>query len=262
MQETIIKSVDKALRLLEVMSHYQEGISMTELSQRVGINKSTVHHLLATLMRHGYVQQDEFTSHYKLGYSLLDLGMQLLSSLDLRGEAYPVLKNLARQSNEVVHLAVLEQNEIVYIEKVEGENPVRMYSRIGKRVPAHATGLGKAILAFLPEEEVGQILDRYGLPMVTPQTITDRTKFLSVLTQVRKLGYAIDQEENELDICCIAAPVWNHRHQVVASCSISAPCAQVAFDRLQAFIPSVQQAGKLISERLGDRWMRCAPGAV
>lgn len=254
MEANIIKSVDKAMQLLEVVSRYSDGIAITELSHQVGMNKSTVHHLLATLMRRGFVQQDETTSYYKLGYSLLDLGMRLLMSLDLRREAYPILKTLAEKSGEVAHLAVLERNEVIYIEKVDGKNTVRLYSRVGKRVPVHATGLGKAILAYLPHENVLDILDQYGLPYVTPQTVTDRTKFLTMLQQVRNQGFATDREENEPGICCIAAPVWNHLHQVVAACSVLAPCERMDAEKTQALIVHVTLAARLISERLGDSY--------
>lgn len=160
MQDYTVKSVDKACNLLEVVSNYPDGVSITELAQQIGMYKSTVHRLLSTLIKHGLIEQNEHTGKYKLGYGLLDLGMKLLSSIDLRREAFPFLKQLAAESNEVVHLALRDQGEIVYVEKVEGMNNIRMHSRIGGRVPIHATGLGKVLLAFLPRAEALAILDR------------------------------------------------------------------------------------------------------
>jgi DNA-binding IclR family transcriptional regulator len=253
MDDYTVKSVEKACLLLEVVSDYPDGISITELADRVGMYKSTAHRLLNTLMRRGYIEQDRRTGRYKLGYTLLDLGMKLLSSIDLRREALPYLRELAVESNEVVHLALLDQGEMVYIEKVESSNTVRMHSRIGKRVPAHATGLGKVILAYLPRSETLAVIDRYGLPQLTERTITDRQAFLRCLDEVRKAGYAVDVEENEPGICCVAAPIWDHTGRVVAACSVSGPSLRMTPERMEELKPLVKETGLRISERLGWR---------
>ncbi|MBX6353873.1 MAG: IclR family transcriptional regulator [Thermoflavifilum sp.] len=253
MEDYTVKSVEKACLLLEVVSDYPEGISVTELAEQVGMYKSTAHRLLNTLMRRGFIEQDRRTGRYKLGYTLLDLGMKLLSSIDLRREALPFLRELAIESNEVVHLALLDQGEMVYIEKVESSNTVRMHSRVGKRVPAHATGLGKVILAYLPRAETLALLDRYGLSPLTDRTITDRQAFLQCLEEVRRLGYAVDVEENEIGICCVAAPIFDHTGRVVAACSVSGPSLRMTPERMEALRPLVKAAGLRISERLGWR---------
>ena len=251
MDDYTVKSVDKACYLLEVVSEYPEGIAITELAQQVGMYKSTVHRLLTTMMNRGYIEQNIKTGHYKLGYQVLDLGMKLLASIDLRSEALPFLKELAESANEVVHLALLDQGEIVYVEKVESQNTIRMHSRVGKRVPVHATGLGKAILAFLPVAEVSKLLDHYGLSALTPHTITDQTRFLAVLEDIQQLGYAMDIEENEEGVCCVAAPILDSNGRAVAACSVSGPKMRMSIDRLQQLSPLVAQTGQRISERLG-----------
>ena len=253
MDDYTVKSVDKACLLIEVVSDYPEGIGITELAQHVDMVKSTVHRLLTTLMKRGYIEQDASTGKYKLGYTLLDLGMKLLSSIDLRREALSFLQELADASNEVVHLAFLDQGEIVYVEKVESLNTIRMHSRVGKRVPVHATGLGKAILAFLPYQETLSIIDRYGLPALTEHTITDKSTFLKSLEDTRRNGYAIDVEENQLGISCVATPIWDNNHRVVAACSVSGPSVRVTWERMQELIPLVRSTGANISERLGYR---------
>jgi IclR family acetate operon transcriptional repressor len=261
MDDYTVKSVEKACLLMEVVSDYPDGIGITELAEQVGMYKSTAHRLLGTLMRRGYIEQDRRTGKYKLGYTLLDLGMKLLSSIDLRREALPYLRELAIESNEVVHLALLDQGEMVYIEKVESSNTVRMHSRVGKRVPVHATGLGKVILAYLPRAETLALIERYGLAPLTDKTITDRAAFLRCLDDVRRVGYAVDVEENELGICCVAAPIWDHTQRVVAACSVSGPSLRMTPERMQELIPLVKRTGLRISERLGYRGLDMRDGA-
>lgn len=260
MDDYTVKSVDKACQLIEMVSDRPEGIGITELAAQAGMYKSTVHRLLTTLMKRGYIEQDDVSGKYKLGYTLLDMGMKLLSSIDLRREALQFLQRLAEESNEVVHLAILDQGEIVYVEKVESQNTIRMHSRVGKRVPVHATGLGKAILAFLPVPETIAIIDRYGLPPLTEHTITDRATFLKSLEDTRNHGYAIDVEENQLGISCVAAPIWDNNHRVIAACSVSGPSVRITTERMKELMPRVTRTGFQISERLGYRGYLSASG--
>lgn len=260
MDDYTVKSVDKACQLIEMVSDHPDGVGITELATQAGMYKSTVHRLLTTLMKRGYIEQEEATGKYKLGYTLLDMGMKLLSSIDLRREALSFLQQLAVESNEVVHLAILDQGEIVYVEKVESQNTIRMHSRVGKRVPVHATGLGKAILAFLPVSETISIIDRYGLPALTEHTITDRATFLKSLEDTRGNGYAIDVEENQLGISCVAAPIWDNNQRVVAACSVSGPSVRITADRMKELMPLVTRTGFQVSERLGYRGYLSASG--
>lgn len=253
MDDYTVKSVDRACLLIEKVSDYPGGIGITDLATEVGMYKSTVHRLLTTLMKRGYIEQEASTGKYKLGYTLLDMGMKLLSSIDWRREALPYLQRLAVESHEVVHLAILDQGEIVYVEKVESENTIRMYSRVGKHVPVHATGLGKVILAFLPVSKAVSIVDRYGLPALTEHTITDRSKFLKSLDEIREKGFAVDIEENQLGISCVAAPIWDNDQRVVAACSVSGPSLRMTPKRIQELVPFVVGTGQQISERLGYR---------
>lgn len=251
MEDYTVKSVDKAFLLLEVVSEYPQGVAITELSARVSMYKSTVHRLLSTMLRRGYIEQDRESGRYKLGYMVLDMGMRLLSSIDLRREALPFLQELAQETLEVVHLAFLDRGEVVYIEKVDSPNTIRMHSRVGKRVPVHATGLGKAILAFLPPEESRDIIARYGLPRLTEHTVTDSRKLMDSLVKIRELGYAVDMEENEIGVCCVATPILEHGGKVVAACSVSGPSARIDKDAIARLVPLVKDIGRKISERLG-----------
>ncbi|WP_244893370.1 IclR family transcriptional regulator [Ferroacidibacillus organovorans] len=251
MEDYTVKSVDKACHLLEVVSRYPQGIAITELATQVDMYKSTVHRLLTTLLRRGYIEQDERTGKYKLGYALLDLGMKLLSSIDLRAEAAVPLRELADFSNEIVHLALLERGEIVYIDKVESDNTTRMHSRIGKRVPVHSTSLGKVILAYLPVSEAREILNQNERIQMTDHTIVQEDELLAEIERVKERGYAFDLEENEIGVCCIAAPIFDHANNVVAACSVSGPSSRMTTERLHAMIPVVIASAKRISNRLG-----------
>ncbi len=251
MEDYTVKSVDKALLLLEVVSRYGTGVTITDLSSQVGMYKSTVHRLLGTMMQRGYIEQDKESGKYKLGYTLLDLGMRLLSSIDLRREALPYLQELSTQAQEVVHLALLDKGEVVYIEKVESTNTIRMHSRVGNRVPAHATGLGKAILAFLPQREAFAIMKRYGLSKLTDYTLVDEQQLIDSLEKIKQNGYALDIQENELGVSCIAAPILDNVGRVAAACSVSGPITRMTMERIRELTPFVTGTASLISERLG-----------
>ncbi|MDI3257029.1 MAG: IclR family transcriptional regulator [Kyrpidia sp.] len=249
--EDTVKSVDRALVILERVSRRKEGAGITELAADVGMYKSTVHRLLTTLVRRGYVRQDRETGRYKLGYAILDMASRLLESVDLRQEARPYLEELADHTHEVVHLVVLDHGEVVYIEKVEGTETIRMHSRVGARAPVHCTGVGKAILAFLPEEDVKMIVEKRGLEPHTPQTITRWPQLQAELQQVRERGFAVDREENEPGIVCVAAPIWDHTGRVCAALSVSAPKMRMSDARVNDLADRVRRAGLAVSARLG-----------
>ncbi|MDI3298563.1 MAG: IclR family transcriptional regulator [Bacillota bacterium] len=245
-----VQAVERALDLLERLGRHPQGAALGTLAAEVGLHKSTVHRLLHTLAGRGYVLQTE-QGAYRLGLRLVQLASALLEGLDLRAEARPFLQELLDRTNEVVHLVVMEQGEIVYIDKLEGSQTVRMHSSVGKRVPAHCTAVGKSILAHLPEAQLERILREKGLPRHTARTITDAAELRRHLEQVRAQGYALDLEENEEGIVCVAAPIRNHAGQVVAAISVSAPAMRMGERRTAALIPLVRATAERISRRLG-----------
>src|SRR5699024_6084662 len=155
------------------------------LSKLIEINKSSIYKLLSTLAIHGFIEQDLETKKYRLGYKYLELSSILLESMDIRSEAAPYLKKLENLTNEVIHLVVDDQGEIVYIEKLEGNETLRTHSQIGRRAPVHCTSVGKAILAHLLQSEVEKILNKFGLRKHTENTITDKGEFLEELKKVK-----------------------------------------------------------------------------
>ena len=212
-RENMVKSVSRALDIITMLSLKKGGLGVTEIANNIDINKSSVYRILSTLVQYGYVEQDEETGRYKLGYKFLEISSKLLESIDLRGEARPFLQELESETNEVIHLVVYDQGEVVYIEKLEGNETLRMHSKVGKRAPMHCTSVGKAILAQLPDNVIEGIIERKGMPVHTIHTITDKEVLMKELEQVRVRGYALDLEENEIGITCIAVPIFDHTAQ-------------------------------------------------
>lgn len=250
-RENMVKSVGRALDIITLVSSKKGGLGVTEIAKQIDINKSSVYRILATLVQYGYIEQDVDTSRYKLGYKFLEISSKLLESIDLRAEAKPFLLDLERDTNEVIHLVVYDQGEVVYIEKLEGNETLRMHSKVGKRAPMHCTSVGKAILAHLPIHVVIDIIERKGLPMHTDNTITDKDEFLQELIKVKQLGYALDLEENENGITCIAVPIFDHLGSVIASVSISGPTMRMTNERMEILKVKMMNAGRKISSRLG-----------
>lgn len=250
-QETIVQSVDRALRIFEVISEKKEGFGVTELSNRISLNKSSVYRMVSTLVRHGLVEQDPATEKYKLGYKVLELSSILLDSIDLRIEARSSLKKLEQVTNEVIHLVVYDRGEVVYIEKLEGTETLRMHSKVGTRAPMHCTSVGKVILAHLPALDVAHIIDKHELKPHTHHTITDKEVLMRQLDDIKAKGYALDLEENEVGITCIAAPIFDHSRKIVASVSISGPTMRMTKERLDELKTSIIDVSKQISNRLG-----------
>jgi IclR family KDG regulon transcriptional repressor len=251
--ENTVKSVDRAMQILKLVARKKEGSGVTELSNGVDINKSSVYRILSTLVKHKLVEQDPSSEKYKLGYGLLELATSLLESIDLRAEAYPFLKELEKETNEVIHLVVYDQGQVVYIDKLEGTETLRMHSKMGRRAPVHCTAVGKSILAHLPLEQVNDILDRHGMPRHTPKTITDKESFMRQLQEVREKGFALDDEENEIGIICIAAPIFDHRAQAFAAVSVSGPIMRMSDERQRQWVGLVKRTSAEISQRMGHK---------
>lgn len=216
-----LRALDKSLIILEILSQENSPLSIAELSERLAMYPSTVHRILDTLRYWGYAEQDSDTQKYQLGLKVLELGMAKLRGMELVKEAVPYLKELRDQSNETVHLAILDEGEVLYLAKEESSQGIRMVSKVGKRVPVHCTALGKALLAYLEEKETEKILKEKGLPRFTDNTVTDEEEIKKELHKVKEQGFAQDREEYEKGVRCIAAPIKNHEGKVVAAISIS-----------------------------------------
>ena len=247
----LVQSVDRTLTLLEVLSDYSDGLGITEISDLVGLHKSTVHRLLSTLIYKGYVVQDEESSKYKITFKLFELGSKKVHKLDLLKISRPYTKMLMESVNEVVHLIIREETDIVYIDKVEANNTISMASRIGKRNPLYCTATGKAILAFLPEDEVLKVWNSSKIVKLTKNTNIDFILFKKELQEVKKNGYAIDDEENEMGVKCVGAPIFNMSGDVVAAISVTGPVTRITNDKIDFISKEVIKTTNLISKEMG-----------
>ena len=253
----LVQTIERTSLILDILGQSPQGISIRELSAKIKLPKGTIHRLLSSLSFFGYARQDIKTRNYFLGFKLVELGNLLLSQLDLRKEAEPFLRDLAERTKETVHMVFLDRDEIVYIDKVESDhNPsgLRMASRIGLRNPAHSSAVGKMILSNFSEEELRSFLKEKSLLRRTANTITDPIQLREHLKSVRKQGYAVDDEENEKGIRCVAAPIYNEIGKTVAAISITGPAFRVTRKIIQETLKKeVMETAFGISTRLGFR---------
>lgn len=247
----MVNSIVKAMAILEAFDRERPQLSLAELSSRVAMPKSSVHRLATTLEQVGLLCRDSHSGKYRLGLKLIQLASIAFDSMELRQIARPVIEQLAADLRETVHLAVLDDGEVVYIDKIESPAKVQMVSRVGGRAPAYCTGVGKALLAFQPEEEIRRLAREKGLVPYTPATITNVEELLAHLATVRQRGYAIDQGEHESMIRCVAAPVRDHSNTVVASVSVTTVAASWDPIRLRIITDRVLEAAEQISRKLG-----------
>jgi len=252
--KNIIKVVEKAVDLLEMLSKSKTGYSVSELSSFMKLPKTTVFRLLTTLREKQYVEKVPDSENYQLGVKLLMLGTVILDRMDLRTIARPFIEELARATNEVVHLAILDDEEVVYLDKVESlDHPIRIYSQVGRRVPAHCTGLGKVFLSEFSDASIDDYISRRGLKKFTANTITDPKELKRRLAEIKEKKYCIDEAEHEENIRCVAAPIWGNDGKIAGAISISGPTIYVTKDRLPDIIANVTETAGKISRALGFR---------
>ena len=250
-QGYLVKSVLKALDILEAFSDDEYTLGVTDLSKRLNINKATVHNLLSTLRSRGYVELNPETRRYNLGIKLLEVGRVVRANIEIRDQAIPLLRDLARYSSEAVYLAILHDRHSVYLHAIEASGRPIDHSAIGERVPLHCTALGKAKLAYLPESEIDAIIDEIGLVRFTPNTICNSEQLKVELQRTRERKFALDDEEHEVAIRCVAAPIFAEGGEVTAACSVSGPAGRMTDKRLNELAPEVTRVAHAVSLRLG-----------
>ncbi|CAK7022175.1 MAG: HTH-type transcriptional repressor AllR [Desulfovibrio sp.] len=240
------------MALLEHLATEGRNTGITAIAAHVGLHKSTCFGLLHTLQELGYVVQDKETGRYNLGVKVFQLGQAYTANLDLRSIAWPYLSDLAEKSLETVHLVIREGKHAVYIDKIEGPHAMTISSQVGQRARLHCTGVGKVILAHLPSEEQDAVLSQ-PLEQYTEHTLTDKIKLTAHLQDIRDSGLSMDDEEIELGLCCIAAPIFDASATVTAAMSISGPKTRLTPKRLDALSVTLRDAAKAVSRRLGYR---------
>lgn len=245
-----LSSVAAALRLLKVFSADEPELGITVLAKRLNLAKSTVHRMATTLVSEGFLEQNPQDGRYRLGLSLFALGALVRRRMDVSNQSRPHLDMLRDQTNETVHLAVIEQSDIMYLYNLESQQAIRMRSYLGVRKPAFCTSEGRAILAFSSPELLSRIL-RQGLTARTPKTRTDAASLIKTLEEVRHNGYAVDDEESEEGMRGIAAPIRDASGAVVAAVGLAGPVQRLTKKNLRSFIPLVLSTAHDISVRLG-----------
>jgi len=240
-----IQSLARGLKILNLLEHSRNGMGTTEVANQLSVDKSSASRLLHTLANYGFVEQDEYSSRYTLGPQLLTLGQHLLNRITLRDHARPYLHELVDKTGECAHLAILAQRQALYIDQVESTAALRVESEIGTLSPLHCTALGKVMLAFgdggMPDE----------MKPFTHRTVTDRSTLEAQLTQTGGRGYAIDDEEYNYGVRCVAAPVYDHRGALVGAIGISGPAGRVTLERIDDFGSVVKDTADALSTRLG-----------
>jgi IclR family transcriptional regulator, KDG regulon repressor len=247
----VIASIQRAINILNLFEENSPEMGNSEIARSLDMDTSTAAGIIYTLKLNHFIDQNPTNRKYRLGLKIAERASVLLNQLDLRKIAAPHLEQLRDWSGESVNLAILDNQDVVYIERLFGHYGLGIRSEVGKRSPVHSTALGKAIGAWLPAEELEILLDDYDFQAVTCHTITDRKSFNQELVKVRSQGYAIDDEENELGGRCIAVPILNHQDYPVAAISISVPIQKLPMEEVSVFGSKLKETSTIISEVIG-----------
>lgn len=247
-----VQSVERALTLLNELSDYPDGLQITRLAERVGLTKSTTHRLLSTLMNLNYIVKDENSDKYKLGLQVIYLSRNVSGNLGIIEISRPYLEQLSNDVNETIHLCVEDNRSVLYIDKIESNQTVRMYSKIGSRRPMYCTGVGKILLSGMDLNYYEKIVSEIQFEAKTPNTITSKEELDREVALVKKREYALDNIEVEEGIRCIAAPIYDQRGKIIASFSISGPSSRITMDRVnEELVDKVKEKTYEISRQLG-----------
>lgn len=252
----IIQSVERALRIMDLFDERARELSITEISKRMSLHKSTVHSLLKTLQEQRYIAQNEENGKYRLGLKLFERGNMVLGDLDLRKVARKHLEKLSATTNLTVHLVILDGQEGIYIDKVEGSGVTVLYSRIGRRVPVHTSAVGKSLISTKTDAELDQFLENYQYTKQTAKSISKKEELLEEIDNVRLAGYSVDNEENEPGIFCLAVPIKDYSSKVIAGISMSMPAAKVTDEIREQYVGLLKECSTSISQELGYEYQK------
>jgi DNA-binding IclR family transcriptional regulator len=246
----MLTSVKNALRILRSFSMEEPEKKISDLARELGISKSAVSRLMATLASEGFVTKNMETGQYRLGVSILTLSSIFIASLDLYQESLPVLKWLVEETGEAAHIAVMDGTDIVYVNKVESKHPIQILTHMGRRNPAYCTSTGKVLLAYQTEDVIEEVIHK-GLEAYASNTITDPETLRRSLAKVREDGYAISISEIMDGVTSIGVPVRDYTGNVVAAVSIVGTSQHINKKTIPTFVKHVKRAGREISDRLG-----------
>lgn len=251
-EKVTVNSLLRGSKILKTIAQFGE-IGTTKIAKEVGLHKSTVSRFLYTLQIERLVEKNPETGNYRLGIGIFELGMSYSDHMDLRQRGRRYLREVVDLTQEVAHLGVIDQSQIVYLEKVESPHNLSMMSRVGARVSLHSTSLGKAILAYLPSETLENLLKDIDFRKFTAKTIDNSEDLLDQLQDIRQKGYSIDDEENEEGIRCIGVPVLNYDGEAIGAISISGPTLRITYNKVKEFAPTLKEVGLKLSKEIGFR---------
>ena len=252
------QSLERGLAILSSFRSARPLLGVSELAREVGLGRSTTHRYVATLAALGYLEQDPATRRYRLGPRVLDLGLSAINSMELREVSVPHLQRLSDETGHTVNMAILDETDIVYIERCrtsrQGQREIDLNLHVGSRLPAYCTSMGKVLLAHLPEQECAKLLDRIELAQRGPNTLTKRASLIAELKRVRVTGIAVNNEELAFGLRSIAVPVRGQSGEVVAAINLAVHRAWVSMeDLVQRLSPALEQTAAAVSARLGYR---------
>lgn len=248
-----IGSVIKAVEIIELLSSTDEELGATEISNRLNYGVSATYHILNTLKITKMIEQDNKTKKYRLGLKLWKIGKMAREQNHLSSFIKPYLKNLRDLTGETVNLTILDNGEIVYIAQEESNKLIRMFTKIGARVPLHCSAAGKVLLAFQPKDKQDSIIEILNFNRFTDKTVTEPRILKKELQSIRQKGYAFDDEEREYGVSCIAAPIFDFDREVIAAISISGPTSRLDRKIKESFIEEILKITNDISSQLGYR---------
>lgn len=251
-EDSHLSSVKNALRILKSFTMDESEKKISEISSALGLNKSTVSRTMTTLASEGFVYKDPESKKYRLGLSILSLSGIVNNNLDVYRESQPILNRLVENIGETAHVSVLDNLEVIYLQKVECNHPVRFLTHVGKRNPPYCTSSGKVLLAYSNEDVINQVIEK-GLTKFTKNTITSPQKLRTHLKQIKEDGFANSIEEILDGVTSIAAPIYDYKGQVIAALSVVGPKQRIQSQKIPSYTKKVIAAAKEISERMGYR---------
>jgi IclR family acetate operon transcriptional repressor len=249
-----VQSLTRGLSILEALAAADGGLTLTDLAQRAQLPPSTAHRLLATLEKMGYVYQDGDLGQWCVGLQAFTVGTTFLSNRDFVAQSHAYMHRLMEQAGETANLAILDGTEAVFIAQVQCHEMMRTLVKLGSRVPLHASGVGKAIFAALPDQQIDAILKVRGLPRITENTIVATETMWAALRVIRQRGYSFDDEEHARSTRCVGAAVYDEHAEPLGAISIAGPSSRLADERIRQLGPIVAHVAEELTRNLGGRW--------
>ncbi len=249
MQDNILQTAERALVILELLG--EAPMTATEIGKKLNLNKTTVHRLMMTLLSRGFVERKEDTGVYQIGLKLIELSSIRLNKIELKTEADPYLRQLANRTNQSVQLAIFDNDEAVYIAKVDRFTSIHMYSQIGKRIPIYCSAVGKSLVLDMDDADIKAMLDKQVFKAFTEKTPKTSGVVLEEIRAARRTGYTYDNEEHELGIFCVGTPIRDYRGQIAAAISLAGFDSSVIGNPDHPLALELRNAAVEISKRMG-----------